>query len=235
MLPTICAVTALTWLLVAATGIAGLAATCTARDCTDRIQFAVRHDPVEKAGRLRLLRAELATGDDQFLGQGRPDLPHQAGDTAPRQGDTQVDLGNRETGAGGGDTQVAGRGQHQATAHTPALDARDGQRPHPLDGFGHESPEVRRLPDACIPGGREPVEVGARGKSATATADNNHSHFGLAVKPARRGGKLAQQLTGQRIEALRAFIMLPLGPPCFTAFAGATELIRCGSHMVDDQ
>ncbi len=102
----------------------------------------LRYDPVQETERLGLLGAERPARQNEFLRHGRPELAHQARDPAPGERDTEIDLGDREANRVGGQPEVTGRGEHEATAHAVPVDRCDGEWSAVGQRLGGEAPEV---------------------------------------------------------------------------------------------
>ena len=106
------------------------------------LELGAWHDAVDEADPERLLRRERTARQHQLAGEGWTDLADEPWDAAPRQRDAQVDLGDREHGVVGGDSQVAHTGEHHAATDARALDGRDRHRRHAIHRLGHQSTEV---------------------------------------------------------------------------------------------
>jgi len=100
-------------------------------------------------GGLGLGGREATAGEDQLLRQCGSDLAHEPGNPAPCEGDSQLDLGDREDGILRGDAQVAGGHEDQPAADRVAVHLRDGNGAHLLDRVGHAQPV---LPDLAAHG-----------------------------------------------------------------------------------
>ena len=150
-----------------------------------------RHDPVHQPDRQRLLGPDLATGEDELLGPGRPDQAGQALGAAAAGDHAEQDLGQPEAGVLGADTEVAGQRQLQTTAQGVPVDRGDGR---PWDGRQRTQRVGEAGADGPCPAVAQLHDVGAGGEDPPAAPEHDRARRVLrqsrwrcrAAAPARR-------------------------------------------------
>ena len=88
---------------------------------------------------------ERPAGQNELLGQSRPELPDQPRDSSPGQGDPELYLGNGKARVLRGDPDVAGGGENHGTADAVPMNGRDRHRRDGADGVRHPPAEIHPL------------------------------------------------------------------------------------------
>ncbi len=203
-------------ILAARTVSGALAPIMAAYSRTSGSSSVARRDAVDQADPQRLLGAELAGGEEDLLGDRRPDQVDQRLDAAEAVAEPEPRRRDGEAGALLADAQVAGQRHRQAAADAVAADHRDGRlgESPPWRRWRRPRPRVARLGGGVGPLGLELRDVGAGDEGASpAPVKTTTRTSGSASKAASTSG-IARHMSSET--ALRRSgllkIIQPIGP-----------------------
>ncbi len=170
------------------------------------IEILRRDNSIQEADIAGLLRRELTTGHHQLSGESRTNLAYQTRDAAPVEGDSELDLGDLESSGVGGNTQVAGRRNHNTSSNHPAVQLGHGHRSHRFERVCHRTTLGRLNSQFNRFFGHlsERIDVIASAEGTPLALHRDDTDIELFVEPPGRSNQVVEHLHGYGVETVWA-------------------------------